>query len=449
MAAVMADMAVAGETNRTVMRGTSPTIPMPPRMKTSPLRRNVRRMTGGHEMQRPAILVLNAGSSSLKFALFEARQGGARMASGAVTGISTDTARFNLTVTGNSKGVQRDGAFPDHCTALDAVMSEVISNRLAALPVAVGHRVAHGGPDCDCPEEVTADLLARLRGLVPLAPLHLPANIAGIEAIAALRPDLPQIACFDTAFHNGLPRVAQMTGLPREIETPELRRYGYHGLSYEYIVGALTQDGVNVDKERLIVAHLGNGASLAAIRSGRSIETTMGFSPISGVPMGTRSGDIDPGLILHLLREAELSPADLGNLLRTRSGLLGLSGESRDMRVLIEHHDAAAAEAIRYFCYHVRRHLVALTAPLEGLDRLVFTGGIGANAAPVRELICAGLGYLGVRIDHEANLAGSKAISAAGSRAIVEVRQTDEEQVIADHVARLCTECASGRKEAS
>ncbi|KDB04688.1 hypothetical protein U879_05470 [Defluviimonas sp. 20V17] len=165
--------------------------------------------------------------------------------------------------------------------------------------------------------------------------------------------------------------------------------------------------------------------------------------------MGTRSGDIDPGLILHLLREAELSPADLGNLLRTRSGLLGLSGESRDMRVLIEHHDAAAAEAIRYFCYHVRRHLVALTAPLEGLDRLVFTGGIGANAAPVRELICAGLGYLGVRIDHEANLAGSKAISAAGSRAIVEVRQTDEEQVIADHVARLCTECASGRKEAS
>ncbi|MAS04188.1 MAG: acetate kinase [Ahrensia sp.] len=400
-------------------------------------------------MRRPSVLVLNAGSSSLKYALFEAGQGGARIAGGAVTGIGTDTAQFKLTATGDAKVVERGDAFPDHRAALDAVVSEVRSDRLAAFPVAVGHRVAHGGPDCDCPEEVTPDLLARLRNLVTLAPLHLPANIAGIEAIAALRPDLPQIACFDTAFHNGLPRVARMTGLPRELETPELRRYGYHGLSYEYIVGALARNGVDVEAERLVVAHLGNGASLAAIRGGRSIETTMGFSPVSGVPMGTRSGDVDPGLILHLQREAGMSPEVLGNLLRTRSGLLGLSGISRDMNVLIERHDAASAEAIRYFCYHVRRHLVALTAPLEGLDRLVFTGGIGANAAPVRELICAGLGYLGVRIDHEANLAGSRTIAAAGSRVNVEVRQTDEEQVIADHVARLRHECACKPKAAS
>ena len=406
-------------------------------------------MTRGHDTQRPAILILNAGSSSLKFALFEAERTGARFAGGAVAGIGTDAARFTLTGTGDEADVERIGAFPDHHTALDAVISEVTSDRLGVHPVAVGHRVAHGGPDCDCPEQVSPDLLARLHGIVPLAPLHLPANIAGIEAIAALRPDLPQIACFDTAFHNGLPRVARMTGLPRAMETPELRRYGYHGLSYEYIVGALARDGVSVGKERLIVAHLGNGASIAAIRGGRSIETTMGFSPVSGVPMGTRSGDIDPGLILHLQREAGLSPGDLGNLLQTRSGLLGLSGESRDMRVLIERHDAAAAEAIRYFCYHVRRHLVALTAPLEGLDRLVFTGGIGANAAPVRELICAGLGYLGVRIDHEANLAGQETISEAGAPVAVEVRQTDEEQVIADHVARLCLECASAREAAS
>lgn len=406
-------------------------------------------MRGGHEMRRPAVLVLNAGSSSLKFALFEASPCGARIAGGAVAGIGTDTAQFKLTATGDAKDVERDGAFPDHRAALDAVVSEVSSDHLPAFPVAVGHRVAHGGPDCDCPEEVTPDLLARLRGLVTLAPLHLPANIAGIEAIATLRPDLRQIACFDTAFHNGLPRVAQMTGLPRELETPELRRYGYHGLSYEYIVGALARDGVDVEAERLVVAHLGNGASLAAIRGGRSIETTMGFSPVSGVPMGTRSGDIDPGLILHLQREAGMSTEDLGNLLRTRSGLLGLSGISRDMHVLIERHDAASAEAIRYFCYHVRRHLVALTAPLEGLDRLVFTGGIGANAAPVRELICAGLGYLGVRIDHEANLAGSKTISASDSPVAVEVRQTDEEQVIADHVSRLRQECARKPKAAS
>lgn len=400
-------------------------------------------------MRRPAVLVLNAGSSSLKFALFEAGQGGARIAGGAVAGIGTDAARLTLTATGDAKDMELDGAFPDHHAALDAVVSEVSSDRLAAFPVAVGHRVAHGGPDCDCPEEVTPDLLARLRSLVSLAPLHLPHNIAGIEAIATLRPNLPQIACFDTSFHNRLPRVARMTGLPRELETPELRRYGYHGLSYEYIVGALARDGVDVEAEHLVVAHLGNGASLAAIRGGRSIETTMGFSPVSGVPMGTRSGDIDPGLILHLQQEAGMSAEDLGNLLRTRSGLLGLSGKSRDMRVLIERHDAASAEAIRYFCYHVRRHLVALTAPLEGLDRLVFTGGIGANAAPVRELICAGLGYLGVRINNEANLAGSKTISAAGSRVNVEVRQTDEEQVIADHVARLCKECASEPKAAS
>lgn len=406
-------------------------------------------MTAGHEMRRPAILVLNAGSSSLKFALFDAEQGGARIAGGTVAGIATESARFTWTGMGAAKEMVRNAAFPDHSAALDAVISEVCSERIAALPVAVGHRVAHGGPDCDCPEEVTADLLARLRGLVPLAPLHLPHNIAGIEAIAALRPGLLQIACFDTAFHNGLPRVARMTGLPREMETAELRRYGFHGLSYEYIVGALTREGVDVEGERLIVAHLGNGASLAAIRGGRSIETTMGFSPISGVPMGTRSGDIDPGLILHLQKEAGLSPADLGNLLRTRSGLLGLSGESRDMRVLIERHDAAAAEAIKYFCYHVRRHLVALTAPLEGLDRLIFTGGIGANAAPVRELIGAGLGYLGVRIDHEANLAGQKTISPPGAPVIVEVRQTDEEQMIADHVARFSVECDAARKAAS
>ncbi|MGR3271708.1 acetate/propionate family kinase [Thalassococcus profundi] len=404
---------------------------------------------GRHDMGIPAILVLNAGSSSLKFAFYDAEKSGRRLSHGAVADIGTNVARFSVTTPGGAGEVVRNGAFPDHRAALDAVISAVDTGQFAVHPVAVGHRVAHGGPDCDCPSEVTPELLQRIRALVPLAPLHLPANIAGIEAITALHPDLPQVASFDTAFHNGLPRVARMTGLPRAMETPGLRRYGYHGLSYEYIVGALRQDGVDVETERLVVAHLGNGASLAAIRGGRSIETTMGFSPLSGVPMGTRSGDIDPGLILHLLREAGMSAEDLETLLQTGSGLLGLSGESRDMRVLIERHDAASGEAIRYFCYHVRRHLAALTAPLEGLDRLVFTGGIGANAAPVRELVCAGLEYLGIRLDHDANAGGRRTISEPDAGVIVEVRQTDEEEVIADHVLRLCPDCASHAKVAS
>ena len=393
-------------------------------------------------MRPPAILVLNAGSSSLKFAIYDADSSGRRLSHGAVSGIGTDAARFMVSTRAGADEIVRSGAFQDHSAALDAVISAIGSGQFAVHPVAVGHRVAHGGPDCDCPREITPDLLWRLRALVPLAQLHLPANIAGIEAIATMLPDLPQVASFDTAFHHGLPRVARMTGLPREFETPELRRYGYHGLSYEYIVEALRRDGVDVAAERVIVAHLGNGASLAAIRGGRSIETTMGFSPISGVPMGTRSGDMDPGLILHLQREAGMPTEDLENLLQSGSGLLGLSGVSRDMRVLIERHDAASAEAIGYFCYHVRRHLTALTAPLEGLDRLVFTGGIGANAAPVRELVCAGLDYLGIRLDRDANAEGRKTISAPGADVSVEVRQTDEEEVIAGHVLQLCPDCA-------
>lgn len=402
--------------------------------------------TGMPEMDRPAILVLNAGSSSLKFALFDAERRGRRLLRGAVTGIGTETAALTLTGLRDTREVSRSGRFGTHRAALDAVLATVAEAGGGRL-TGVGHRVAHGGPGCDCPAPVTPELLARLRGLVGLAPLHLPANIDGIEAVAALRPDLPQIACFDTAFHSGLPRVARMTGLPRALETPEIRRYGYHGLSYEYIVAELAREGVDVGAERIVVAHLGNGASLAAIRGGRSVECTMGFSTLSGVPMGTRSGDVDPGLVLHLQRERGMTAAEVEDLLMTGSGLLGLSGFSRDMRALIERHDAASAEAIRYFCYHVRRHLVALTAPLEGLDRLVFTGGIGANAAQVRALVCAGLGYLGIGLNAKANAEGRRTISKPGSAVTVEVRQTDEEAMIASHVAK--SGCGSKVKEAS
>lgn len=389
-------------------------------------------------MAAEVILVLNAGSSSLKFALFDGETGRRELARGAVTGIGTVSARLVTDRRIAGEEVAATERLGTHEEALDAVLRTLSAwgpmNRLRG----VGHRVAHGGPACDCPAPVTPGLVAELRRLIPLAPLHLPANIAGIEAVSAVRPGVRQVACFDTAFHAGLPRVARMTGLPRYMETPELRRYGYHGISYESVVAALARDGVDLAAERIVVAHLGNGASLAAIRQGRPVETTMGFSTISGVPMGTRSGDVDPGLLLHLQTVRGMAAEELGDLLTRRAGLLGLSGISSDMRALLESRDAAAAEAVDYFCYHVRRHLVALTAPLGGLDRVVFTGGIGANAAAVRARICEGLGYLGIELDAPANRENRRTISRSGTPVVVEVRPTDEEAVIAGHVARLC-----------
>lgn len=399
-------------------------------------------------MESGPILVLNAGSSSLKFALFEADGSGQRLLRGAVSGIGTPAADFTMVGDGIPPVTGPNSALDTHDAALRCVLEALEKTGAAGRLAGVGHRVAHGGPDCDCPMQITPELVERLRGLVALAPLHLPANIRAIEAVTELRPDLVQVACFDTAFHNRLPRLARMTGLPRALEAPELRRYGYHGLSYEYIVAALRRDGVDVDAERIVVAHLGNGSSLCAIRGGRSIETTMGFSTLSGVPMGTRSGDIDPGLLIHLQKDRGMPVEDLESLLLTGAGLLGISGASRDMRFLLDRHDDAARDAVRYFCYHVRRHLVGLTAPLGGLDRLVFTGGIGASAAQVRQEICAGLGYLGIELDSAANDAGNSRISAPGARVTVEARQTDEEAIIAEHVRRLRAGRAEDIREA-
>jgi len=248
------------------------------------------------------------------------------------------------------------------------------------------------------------------------------------------RPDLTQIACFDTSFHHDLPHIARLSGSPRTFQDEMLRRYGFHGLSYEYIVKALRDAGVAVDAERIVVAHLGNGASMCAIRDGKSLETTMGFSTIAGLPMGTRSGDVDPGLILHLLIDREMAPEAVSQMLYAESGLLGLSGISRNMQELLQRPDEAATEAVAYFCYHARRHLAGLTAALGGIDRLVFTGGIGANAPQVRAGICSGLGYLGIVLDETANLSGDPVISTGSAGVAVEVRQTDEEAMIAGHV---------------
>lgn len=395
-----------------------------------------------------AILTLNSGSSSLKFALFGTAPRGRRLYHGEVEGIGQSRAMFWLRDARNTEVSNMSRPFNTHMEALVQVLAIVDSIANGPRIVAVGHRVAHGGPECDCPKRITGPILGRLRRLVHLAPLHLPANIAGIEAVTAMLPDLPQVACFDTAFHHDLPQVARMTGLPRRFEEAGLRRYGFHGLSCEFILGALRTEGVDLDRERIVVAHLGNGASLTAIRGGRSIETTMGYSTLSGVPMGTRSGDIDPGLLLHLLNQKGISVEDLERLLFTKAGLLGLSGISSDMQRLLERPEEAPAPAVDYFIYHVRRYLVGLTAPLGGLDRLVFTGGIGANAPQIRARICDGMGYLGLELDARANVHGQGRVSTPKSRVQIEARQTDEEAIIADHVRNVGTCSHTDEREA-
>jgi acetate kinase len=387
--------------------------------------------------QSQALLVLNAGSSSLKFAVFDSGAIDDRLISGSVDRIGLATSSFQIADDTGRKIVAESAPFETHEQALNVVLARMDGLIPEFRLTAVGHRIAHGGPGCDCPALVTPALKARLCGLVHLAPLHLPANIAGINAIEAARPDLPQIACFDTAFHSGLPEIAQMTGLPRSFNAPEIRRYGYHGLSYEYIVAALRANSVDVDHERILVLHLGNGASICAIRGGKSVETTMGFSTVSGLPMGSRSGDIDPGLIDYLLAQHRLDTVGLNEMLYAKSGLVGLSGISRNMADLLASPEQSAKEAVEYFCYHTRRHLVGLTASVGGVDRIVFTGGIGANAPQVRAAICKGLSYLGISMDCEKNLSGDSVISASDSRVTVEARLTNEEAMIARHVHAL------------
>jgi acetate kinase len=392
-----------------------------------------------------AVLVVNCGSSSVKFALFAAVPTMPRLVSGALDRIGLKDGRFHVDdSTGNLLFDERP-PLANHKAAL-ALLVKAIKQQLDGRPLlAVGHRVVHGGADCDCPLPVTEELEARLRRLTPLAPLHLPHNLAGITAVRELRPYLPQVACFDTAFHHGLPRLARLTTLPREFYVEGIQRYGFHGLSYEYVLSALHQERVDVERERIIVAHLGNGASMCALRHGRSVETTMGFSTLAGLMMGTRSGDLDPGAVLYLQTERGMSADAVQKLLYERSGLLGISGISSDMRELLVRHDnPAAREAIALFCYRARQHLAALTAVLGGLDRLVFTGGIGANAPEIRERIVDGLDYLGITLDPKANLMGAKIVSAPAAAVTVQAMPSDEERTIARHVMRLTAASSRG-----
>lgn len=382
----------------------------------------------------PSILVLNAGSSSVKATLFSADEAPSLLLHGAVDGLESGQGRFHLT---DAAGVRRhnEALSPSsQMEAIDALLSMVAQADQSGSITAAGHRIVHGGPDRDCPALVTPELEEQLKRLVPLAPLHLPQNLAGISAVRARWPQLPQVACFDTAFHATLPKLARLTSLPRDVAGKEVRRYGFHGLSYEFVVDKLRCEGDAVADERLIVAHLGGGSSMAAIRSGRCVETTMGFSTLSGLPMGTRCGDLDPGIILYLSLERSMPPADVQHVLYEHSGMLGISGVSSDMKELLSRKGRPeVVEAIDYYCTQTRAHLGALAATLGGLDHLVFTAGIGANAPEIRAGICAGLAFLGVEIDPERNRSGARRISRDGSRVRVEAFPTNEELMIARH----------------
>jgi acetate kinase len=387
------------------------------------------------------ILCLNSGSSSLKFALYRLGEGEeVQLAHGAVERIDLTGGHLWIRGMDNEALVDVHRDFPDHTAAADGIAAAAKDLGFVP-PVAVGHRVVHGGPDHTSPEQVDAHLLAELHRLIPFAPLHLPSAIQGIEAVAARFPGLPQVACFDTAFHRRMPEVAQRFPLTRDLWHEGVRRYGFHGLSYEYIVATLGAAA----QGRLIIAHLGNGASLAAVLNGQPLDTTMGFTPTGGVMMGTRSGDLDPGVLLYLMHTKGYDVRQIEHLLNHQAGLLGVSGVSPDMKTLLEQreHEPHAAQAIELFCYQLRKHIAALTAVLGGLDTLVFTGGIGERAAPVRWEVCRGLAYLGIDLDPEKNAVHADVISTPGSACTVRVIPTNEDLMIARHTRTLLVSTAA------
>jgi acetate kinase len=375
------------------------------------------------------ILSLNGGSSSLKFAVY--RLSGTaeeRIFSGAVEAIGQPSGKAWLR--GGDKMLQEEtGKFPDHTAAMKKMFAGLREQGVEKL-AAAGHRIVHGGPKFTAPQLIDARLKQALKELIPFAPLHLPSQIAMIEAVEAHFPDLPQVACFDTAFHSRMPEVAQRFALPQRFWEQGIRRYGFHGLSYEYVIGKL---GGKLGR-RAIIAHLGNGASMVALKDGLPMDTSMGMTPTGGFMMGTRSGDLDPGVLIHLLKTG-YSAEQLEELVDHEAGLLGVSGHTSDMKALLQKSqtDSAAHMAVQMFAYQVRKFIGAYAAVLNGLDTLVFTGGIGERAADVRGKICSGLGYLGVALETQANAQNAEVISLPNSQCAVRVVQTDEDLMIVRH----------------
>ena len=382
------------------------------------------------------ILVVNAGSSSVKFQVFAVDADGRlqRQLKGQMDGIGS---RPRLRATGANGNALADRAYPIEAVADVSAALRIagswLRDELRIAPMAVGHRVVHGGPDYDRPVLVDHGLLARLERYIALAPLHQPHNLAPIKTLLADLPSLPEVACFDTAFHRSHAAVADHYAIPYQLYDDGVRRYGFHGLSYEYIAKTLPKAAPEIAAGRVIVAHLGSGASMCALKAGRSVESTMGFTALDGLPMGTRTGQLDPGVVLYLLSQKGMAAAKVQDFLYRECGLKGLSGVSNDMRELLESRDPRAAFAVDCFVYRVGLHAGMLAAALQGLDAFVFTAGIGENSSAIRARIAEKLAWLGVSLDAAENAKHALKISHSGSRIPVYVVPTDEERMIAEH----------------
>ena len=388
----------------------------------------------------PRVLTINGGSSSIKFAVFEVGESLRRILEGTIERIGLPEATLQVKGLNQADNFSRSVTAPDHTVAVGALMDWIEERIGRSTLTAVGHRVVHGGPKYSEPQLITKEMVEELRQLKPFDPEHLPEEIQLTEAFHRRFPELPQVACFDTAFHHDLPRVVQLLSIPRRYEAEGVRRYGFHGLSYSFLMEELARlAGVEAAQGRVILAHLGSGASLAAVRGGKSMDTSMSFTPTAGVPMSTRSGDLDPGLVWYLARTEDLDAKRFNEMVNFQSGLLGVSETSSDMRDLLDHEtqDVRAAEAVALFCYQVKKWIGAFAAALGGLDTLVFAGGIGENAPVVRARICDGLGFLGIELEEKQNVANEGVISAAASRVPVRVIRTDEEYMIAKTVCRV------------
>ena len=387
-----------------------------------------------------AIAVLNAGSSSIKFSLFVERDKQlALVVSGQIEGIYT-APHFVAKDSAGKVAAEKSwgqGAQLGHAGALDHLIAYLREALRGDRLVGVGHRVVHGGLAYTRPVRLDAGVLSALERFIPLAPLHQPHNLAPIRLLLERVPELPQVACFDTSFHRSNSEISQMFALPAELHEQGVRRYGFHGLSYEYVASVLPQFDQKAAAGKSVVLHLGNGASMCAVQAGKSVASTMGFTAVEGLPMGTRCGSIDPGVLLYLMDERGMGPREMEKLIYTQSGLLGVSGISSDMRALLASSEPRAMRAIDLYVYRIRRELGSLLASLGGLDAIVFTAGIGENAAAIRERVCRDAAWIGVELDPPANAAGGPRISVPGSRVSAWVVPTNEELMIARHTRKV------------
>lgn len=389
---------------------------------------------------KPHVLAMNVGSSSIKFALFEVGDSYRRMLHGGIEAIGSPQAVLQVKCLSEANNYSRPLAVATRAGAIEAFMDWIEAENTFGPLAAVGHRVVHGGPNYSQPVQITSQVIEELHRLSPFDPEHLQAELLLIEAFRSRLPHVTQVACFDTAFHHNLPRVAQILPIPRRYEAKGVRRYGFHGLSYAFLLEELArQSGPQASQGRVILAHLGNGASLAAVHRGQAIDTSMSFTPTAGVPMSTRSGDLDPALAWYLARTEGMTPEQFNTMVNSQSGLLGVSETSSDMRDLLQYEadDIRAAEAVSMFCYQIKKCIGSFAAALGGVDTLVFAGGIGENSPAIRWRICDGLEFLGIELEESSNTNSAAVISTNASRATVRVIRTNEEITIARSVVSI------------